>query len=205
MPLGCASSPGIFQRCIEQLLVGVPTTKSFYDDILVAGKGVAHDQNLEQVLTTLQEKGLKLKLSKCELAKAEVKYLGFLINGSGLHNLPEVISAIKDAPAPTDIDQFRSFLGFVNQYSKFIRGCAAILAPLSSLLQKGAKWLWDKNCQSAFDSVKREFFAAGILVHYDPKLPLKLVCDASPYGIGAAIFHVFPSGEERLLLLPLAL
>src|SRR5207253_2448657 len=100
-------------RRIEQLLVGVPTTKSFYDDILVAGKGVAHDQNLEQVLTTLQEKGLKLKLSKCELMKTEVKYLGFLINGSGLHNLPEVISAIKDAPAPLTLINYVHFWGLL--------------------------------------------------------------------------------------------
>ena len=54
MPLGCASSPGIFQKRMEQLLGRVPRTKVFYDDILVAGKGKAsHNVNLEQVLTII--------------------------------------------------------------------------------------------------------------------------------------------------------
>ena len=140
---------------------------------------------------------MKLKRKKCALNQSQIKYLGFLINGEGLHNLPEVISAIQDAPSPTDVDQLRSFLGFINQYSKFIPHCATILSPLSSLLQKGVKWEWNTKCQSAFDSIKRAFFSSGVLVHYDPKLPLKLICDASPYGVGAALFHVFPSGEER--------
>ena len=36
-----------------------------------------------------------------------------------------------------------------------------------------------------------------MLVHYDPDLPLKLDCDASTYGVGAALSHVFPNGDER--------
>ena len=36
-----------------------------------------------------------------------------------------------------------------------------------------------------------------MLAHYDPKLPLKLAGDASAYGIGAVLSHVFPDGGER--------
>ena len=36
-----------------------------------------------------------------------------------------------------------------------------------------------------------------MLVHYDPDLPLKLHCDASAYGVGAVLSHVFPNGDER--------
>lgn len=35
------------------------------------------------------------------------------------------------------------------------------------------------------------------MVHYNPKLPIKLVCDSSQYGIGAAIFHTMENNEER--------
>jgi hypothetical protein len=198
MPLGLASSPGIFQKRIEQVLSGISKTKVFYDDILVAGKGTQnHNEHLDKVLTRLQDKGLRLKQSKCTINRKEIKYLGFLINGEGLHNLPEIVSAIQDAPAPEDITQLRSFLGFINQYSKFISHCATILAPLSRLLQKGVKWEWDQSCNDAFVKIKKKFLTSGVLVHYDSTLPLKLVCDGSPYGVGAALFHVYPSGEER--------
>ena len=39
MPLGLASSPGIFQKRMEQILSGIPRTKIFIDDCLAAGIG----------------------------------------------------------------------------------------------------------------------------------------------------------------------
>ena len=36
-----------------------------------------------------------------------------------------------------------------------------------------------------------------MLAHYNPKYPLRLAADASSYGLGAVISHVFPSGVER--------
>lgn len=36
-----------------------------------------------------------------------------------------------------------------------------------------------------------------VLCHYDAKLPLKLAADASPYGIGSVLSHMFPDGSER--------
>ena len=38
---------------------------------------------------------------------------------------------------------------------------------------------------------------APILVHYDPKLPVRLAGDASNYGIGAVLSHVDPEGQEH--------
>ena len=33
--------------------------------------------------------------------------------------------------------------------------------------------------------------------HYDPALPVRLACDASPTGIGAVLSQVMPDGSER--------
>jgi len=36
-----------------------------------------------------------------------------------------------------------------------------------------------------------------VLAYYDPSLPLRLACDASPVGIGAVLSHVMHDGTER--------
>ena len=38
---------------------------------------------------------------------------------------------------------------------------------------------------------------ARVLVHYDPRLPLRLAVDGSAYGVGVVISHVYPDGAER--------
>ena len=37
---------------------------------------------------------------------------------------------------------------------------------------------------------------AGVLVHLDVNLSIKLQCDASPYAVGAVLSHVMDSGED---------
>ena len=37
----------------------------------------------------------------------------------------------------------------------------------------------------------------GVLTHYDPNLPVRLACDASPYGLGSVLSHVMRDGTER--------
>ena len=36
----------------------------------------------------------------------------------------------------------------------------------------------------------------AVLVHYDSNRPIKLACDASSYGLGAILSHVFEDGEH---------
>ena len=55
----------------------------------------------------------------------------------------------------------------------------------------------DKKCQEAFDKVKDLVVSDMVLTHFNPDLPITLACDASPYGLGAVISHLYPDGSEK--------
>ena len=51
-----------------------------------------------------------------------------------------------------------------------------------------------------FDEIKILLVQAPVLVHYNPKLPLRLAGDASSYSIGAALSHVDATGQEHTIV-----
>ncbi|XP_043285741.1 uncharacterized protein [Venturia canescens] len=84
-----------------------------------------------------------------------------------------------------------------NYYSKCVKNYSEIVGPLYELLQKNSKWECSNLCDEAFRKVKRRLVESEVLVHYNPELPIKISCDASPFGLGAVLSHVFPDESER--------
>ena len=195
---GVASAPAIWQRAMDQVLQDIPSTQCYLDDIIVTGKNdKEHLDNLGKVLTRLSEYGLHAKRSKCEFFKSEISYCGHVIDRHGLHKSKEKIEAVLQAPKPDNVSQLRSYLGLVNYYHKFLPDLATTLHPLNALLQTGAKWDWSKECDRTFKETKRLITSDGLLTHYDPSRPIRLACDASPYGIGGVLSHTMKDGAER--------
>ena len=198
LPFGVASAPAIFQRTMDVILQGIPRVICYIDDILVTGaRDEEHYRNLEEVFRRLQYHGITVSQSKCKFLCDSVEYLGYKISREGLHATQDKIKAIVDAPEPINIQQLRPFLGLVHYYGKFIPNLASLLAPMNCLLKKNIKWEWSSDCQEAMLLIKQKLISADVLAHYDPKLPIKLDTDASFYGLGAVISHVYPDKSER--------
>ena len=66
---------------------------------------------------------------------SQVHYLGHTVSSKGMQPTQDKVRAIRDAPAPTNIHQLKSFLGLINFYAKFLPNLSTILAPLYVLLQ----------------------------------------------------------------------
>ena len=198
LPFGVASAPAIFQQTMEKILQGLSGVTVYIDDILVTGRNDReHLDALEKVLQRLSSFGLRLKRKKCFFMQPSVEYLGYIVDKDGLHATTAKIEAIVNAPKPRNVQELRSFLGLVNYYGKFICHLSTLLQPLNHLLCKNVTWKWSGECQKAFDELKTQLASSDVLVHYDPSRPLKLDCDASSYGVGAVLSHVFPDGLER--------
>ena len=86
LPYGISSGPGIYQRIMEQLLMNIPMTVVYLDDILVSGRTPdEHDRNLRIVLQRLMDMGLRLRKEKCNFRQTSCTYLGHVIDAEGIH------------------------------------------------------------------------------------------------------------------------
>ena len=199
LSFGISSAPGIFQRAMEELLRDIPGVFCYLDDILVTGSSKEeHDKSLRLVLLSLQSAGLKLRLEKCSIGVSSVTYLGYLIDGEGIHPTEEKVKAITEAPEPTNTTQLRAYLGLLNFYRRFLPQAASHLEPLNRLLKANTSWTWDKEQELAFQKSKELLLNSEALVHFDPKLPLVVVADSSAYGIGAVLCHVVDEVERPI-------
>ena len=195
---GISTAPAIFQQTMDQILDGIDHVVCFMDDILVSAPTIGeHLVVLDKVMSRLEKYGVRMKRSKCEFLQDSVEYLGYKIDAQGLHPTNSKVEAIVNAPAPTNISELRSFLGLLNYYGKFVANLSTLLHPLHQLLQADTKWNWSPQCEEAFKTCKQRLLKSKWLAHYNTEMKLRLTCDASPYGVGAVISHVLPSGEEH--------
>ncbi|XP_061385257.1 uncharacterized protein K02A2.6-like [Danaus plexippus] len=194
---GLASSPGIFQRRLEELFADLPRVGVFLDDVIITGETKReHMENLHKVFDRLEKYGLRVKKEKCEFFAKSIHYLGHIISEKGVHTCPNKVKAILDTRAPSNVSELRSFIGMVMYYSKFIKNISTLLAPLYRLLKSGEKFVWSRECQDVFGKVKERLTSAEVLAHYSTELPLVVTADASSVGVGAVLAHETTAGER---------
>ncbi|KAM3861135.1 mitotic checkpoint serine/threonine-protein kinase BUB1 [Diretmus argenteus] len=165
------------------------------------------------VLSRLQQKGLKAKLSKCQFFRTEVQYLGHRVSREGVATDPEKVSAVANWRRPQDVSEVRSFLGFCSYYRRFVKGFAQLAAPLHQLVAdviKVAKQnrkrpatvlpnMWTEACERSFSDLKKMLTSTPILTFADFTKPFVLEVDASHQGLGAVL-----SQEQQGKLKPVA-
>ena len=123
---------------------------------------------------------------------SQVHYLVHTILSEGIQPTQEKICAIRDAQAPIDLHQLKSFLGLLNFYAKFLPNLSTVLAPLYSLLQK------NRPCMVVGSRATTSSSASETTTHLNSYMyKVVLAADASPYGVGAALSHQMPVVTEQ--------
>jgi hypothetical protein len=195
---GISSAPAIWQRFMEQILGGIKGVTVFLDDIKITGSNdQEHLQILERVLEVLQKYNIRLNLEKCQFFQDSISYCGYIINANGIRKMSEKIEAINGMPRPTNKDEVRAFVGFVNYYGRFFPNLSTIIYPLNNLLKNNVTFNWNNSCEKSFQYVKKEIQSERVLVHFNNDSPLILAVDASPVGVGAVLSHKMPDGSEK--------
>ena len=83
------------------------------DDILVYGRTTEeHDERLVRVLHKLRQAGLTLNRDKCQFSQTQVKFLGQVIDGSGVRPDPEKVRAIQNVQPLATWEMSEGFWGW---------------------------------------------------------------------------------------------
>ena len=201
LPFGLSGSPTLFQRLADLIFSGIQWEQLlvFLDDIIIFANTVeSHLQRLNAVLERLCEANLKISPKKCQFFRQEVSFLGFTISKDGVTTNPDKTSAIMEWPTPTTTKAVKAFCATVNYYRRHIKDFSTIASPLYDLTKKNATFHWEREHQSAFETLKMRLATAPILGIYDQEAETLIDSDASGFGIGAVLSQVI-DGKERVI------
>ena len=190
LPMGLSNAPGTFQRVMDLLMTGLSweSVLVYLDDLIIFAKDYdEHYRRLEQVLKRLKDANLKLSPKKCHFLKARILYLGHVIENGKIFPDPEKTRLIDTYPVPKNLKDVRAYVSLLSYYRKYIKNFAQIAKPLTSLLEKNAKFVWTTECQNAFDTLKAALSERTQLTLPDFTKPFILACDASAISIGAVL------------------
>ena len=202
LPFGLKNSPSIFQRTLDDVLrehIG-KICYVYIDDIIIFGKNETdHFQNLHKVFRTLESANFKVQLDKCEFAKQQIEFLGFIVDVNGIKTNPDKVRAIVNISPPKTLKDLRSFLGMSGYYRRFIRDYAKLAKPLTSLLRgedgrvsknasKNRRIFLDQDAIDSFQKIKNSMTSEDIILsHPNFEKDFDLTTDASEYAIGAVL------------------
>jgi hypothetical protein len=113
VPFGLKNAPPFFQRVMDQTLVREKhCARCFINDVIIFSRNLEnYKQHLRQVLSRLQDKGVKCHPSKMPVGFPNVDYLGHKVVPSGTAPMTIKIEAIVKMLPPTDVPELRAVLG----------------------------------------------------------------------------------------------
>jgi hypothetical protein len=136
----------------------------FIDDILVFSKSKKeHEEYLRIVLQRLRDHQLYVKFSKCEFWLSEVQFLGHMISLEGISIDPSKVPEVLDWKPPRTVYQVHNFLGLAGYYRRFIPNFSKIAKPITDLLKKDEKFVWNAKRDEAFQTLKKLVTTSPVL------------------------------------------
>ena len=211
------------EECLGDLNFDICTT--YLDDVLVYSSTFQeHVERLRVVLRRMRSFGMKLRPSKCELFKQEVKYLGKIISKDGYRPDPKDIVAVEALrnKKPKTVGEVRQVLGLIGYHRKFIPQFSQTAKPLYQLLtssnlptrvkkkKKGKNnqrknlipsstpIRWTDTHQDILSQLIDQLTSPPIMAFPDYSLPFELYTDASKDGLGAVLYQN-QGGKKRII------
>nr|GFA48734.1 hypothetical protein [Tanacetum cinerariifolium] len=102
---------------------------------------------------------------------------------------PAKVEAITKWPRPKTVTEFRSFLGLAGYYRRFVEGFSRLALPLTKLMRKGKKFVWNEEREKSFEELKKRLVFAPILTLPSCSGGFQIYSDASKKGLGCVLMQ----------------
>jgi hypothetical protein len=99
------------------------------------------------------------------------------------------------------VHQVRSFLGLIGYYRRFILNFSKIAKPITDLLKKEKKFVWNAERDEAFQTLKKLLTTSPMLAQPDIAKSFDVYCDTSSTGLGCVLMqegHVIAYSSRQL-------
>ena len=191
LPFGILTGCALWNRAFQEILSDLgPNVQSYFDDLIIFSNDVdQHLHCLKATLLTLLNAGLRIKLSKCQFAKENVKFLGFQISADGSSPTPDGVTSVRALRRPETTKQLRSFLGAIGYFRDFIPSFAQLAVPLYDLTKKKSKFTWNEVANSAWETLKSVLSSDLILAPPNPNQRFYIATDATQTVIAAVLLQ----------------
>jgi hypothetical protein len=118
-----------------------------------------------------------------------VPFLGHVISPERITVDPGKVRDVLDWKPPKSVHQVRSFLGLAGYYQRFILNFSKISKPITELLKKDNKYVWRKDCDEAFRTLKKLLITSPVLAQPDISKSFNVYYDASGTGLGCVLMQ----------------
>jgi hypothetical protein len=155
---------------------------AYLDDIIVYNNNKKkHIQHVRKILQRLRETNIQVDVNKCEFHTTETKFLDMIIDRDEIKMNLEKIKAIVEWSKLTHLKEVQTFLRFVNFYRRFIKDFFKVAKSLVIFIRKDQLFSWSRDCQAAFDELKKRVIETSVLSYFSSELKTFLKSDSSDY------------------------
>ena len=131
---------------------------------------------------------MTLNPEKCIIADKQIPWWGMVISETGISPDPQKVEAIKHMTEPKSKAELKSFLCMVQSNMKsFVPSLAKKTKHLRRLIKDNVKFVWNRECQKEFETLRDDFSEDILIHHYNPQEETQLVVDASQSGLSALL------------------
>ena len=215
---GISQSGALFMEMMGEIFRGLPgpsghpgdredeLAKPFMDDIIVASESEgAHEEDMEMVMSRLQDSNLKLDIKKSQFGLPAVEFLGMTIGNGQIRTTPGRTEKFEEVMRQVPIlgsrntKMWQRIFGLLNYYSRFIPNYSDIVSQIKArdeeCRENKCKELLSRNTTFVLDKIDKMVKAiiSNVLKAPPPNTAIVIKTDASKHAIG----HVLETEDRR--------